>query len=181
MRLQVLAAALCLVGCAHSVDDGFAPIDASEEESGPQKELVCAPNFCGTIVDKSTGATADCGSCPGYQVCGDNGVANVCGAECVPLTSTLQSDSGPYDVSPACTYAFGPGWFDGYASNGVQIPGGCSYTNPDNCAQVYNTVPQDQPCSSSVCGVWWCCLDQPDAGIDPLLPGAVADNDGGLP
>lgn len=182
MKYGLLCAVMLCTGCGGaSTANLFSNWDAGPEAEAAPPELVCAPNFCGTIVDKTTGATADCGQCTGNTVCGDNGIANVCGAQCVPWTSDEQSDSGPYDVSPACTEALGPTWWVGYASGGVQLSAACSYTNPNNCVEIENPWPANGECSGSVCGIFWCCLNDPDAGIDPLLPGAVADGGTGLP
>lgn len=180
---KLLAVCLALTGCSSSsfVSISDAGLDATDEvETGVQKELVCGENFCGNIVDKTTGATADCGSCQGYNQCGDNGISNVCGSYCLPLTAP-DGDGGIYTVTPACTYALGPGWWAGYATGGLQFFSACHYMDPNNCALINNPWPSNGECAGTVCGNWYCCLNDPDAGINPLLPGAVANNDGGLP
>lgn len=174
---------LVLAGCSGGSDQTCSASDDAgmpAQEAGPSKELVCADNFCGNIVDKSTGITANCGSCYGHSQCGDNGVANACGSACLP-TVAPDGDGGLYTVSPACTYYFGPGWWAGYAANGLQFPANCNYANPNGCALINNPVPADGECGNNVCGNWYCCLDDPDAGYVPLLDGSVANNDGGLP
>lgn len=181
MKYLVAALAVLACGCANGGPDVVVEDITPDASAEAASELVCAPNFCGNIVDKNTGATADCGSCRGYSECGDNGVANVCGSACLPWVAN-DGDGGLYTVSPACTYAFGPGWWSGYAANGEQFAAACDYMNPDYCVEITNPYPpNDGPCSSSVCGTFWCCLDDPDGGINPLLPGSVASNDGGLP
>jgi hypothetical protein len=185
MKYIIAACAALLCGCAHggpgdNVDWSALP-DAGDAEAGPTLELVCAQDFCGTIVDKNTGATANCGSCTGYSECGDNGIANVCGSSCMPMVAS-DGDGGVYTVTPACNYAFGPAWWAGYAAAGEQFPPSCNYMDPNACVLITNPWPtNDEPCSGTVCGNWYCCLDDPDAGWNPLLPGAVANNDGGLP
>lgn len=178
----IVAGSACLAGglvaCQGSNYDPVIVECEGGSEAATPKELVCAPDFCGTIADKLTGATADCGSCPSGSQCGDNGKGNVCGSSCMPLTAS-DGDGGTYPVTPACTYAFGPDWNAGYGI-GLQFPPSCSYADPNNCLPIYND-PGNGPCAGTVCGAWICCVSDPDAGINPLLPGAVANNDGGLP
>ena len=170
----------CGCGGASSLDGATSTVvDAGTPDVAPIKELVCAEDFCGTIVDKVTGATANCGDCQGRSECGDNGIANVCGSSCMPLVAP-DGDGGVYTITPACDYAFGPGWNAGYGI-GLQFPYQCSYMDPNNCVPIDTQVPQGQPCASTVCGPWYCCVSDPDAGYNPLLPGAVAGGDGGLP
>lgn len=181
-RGMILMLALVSVGCGTPEGSTYFPNYVAPEagEAAPP-QLVCGTDFCGNIVDKNTGATANCGSCSGYSECGDNGIANICGSSCMPMVAP-DGDGGVYDISPACTYYFGPGWYTGYADNGVQFPPSCNYLDMSACAYITNPWPTNgSPCSGSVCGNWYCCLDQPDAGWNPLLPGAVANNDGGLP
>jgi hypothetical protein len=187
--VAVPACLLSLVACEGS---NYSPVFVEGCEGGtdatPPKELVCAADFCGNIVDKATGATADCGSCQGYSQCGDNGKANVCGSSCMPLMKSpagtaFCDDAGagctPYFTN-ACDLAFGPGWNAGYGV-GMQFPASCSYMDPNNCVAITNPWPANGECSGEVCGSFYCCVDNPDAGYNPLLPGAVAGNDGGLP
>lgn len=181
MKLGFLSVAVLCFGCggASALDLPSNP-DSGSTEASVKLELVCGPDFCGNITDKNTGITADCGSCQTGSVCGDNGVANVCGNSCVP-SSAPTVDGGSFDVSPACTYALGPNWWAGYASHGVQLEASCRYVDPYSCVEIDNPWPSDGVCSGTVCGWHWCCLDDPAAGIDYLLPGAVAGDDGGLP
>lgn len=170
----------CLLGCANgygSGEPGYTPIKDGGIEAAHSSELVCADNFCGQIVDKRTGATADCGKCQGYSQCGDNGIANVCGSSCMPLVAP-DGDGGTYPVTPACDLYFGPGWAAGYGT-ALQFPFACNYVDPTSCMPIYNQEVTNEPCASSVCGPWLCCVVSPDAGA--LLPGAVVEGDGGLP
>lgn len=187
MKLGLLFAALvpaCLAGvygCASGSSD-YSPIieTCDAGDAAPPKELVCAADFCGTIVDKVTGATADCGQCQGYSQCGDNGKGNVCGSSCLPYVNQDQATYGKYDVR-ACDYYFGgAGWGQGYGTE-LEFPPSCSYMDPNNCVPIYNPWPSNGACSGAVCGAFYCCVSNPDAGINPLLPGAVAGGDGGLP
>lgn len=177
--IAVCAALLC-VGCSdHTADTGW-PDSSVDVEAGTTLELVCAYNFCGNIVDTNTGATADCGSCQGYAQCGDNGVANICGSVCMPLVSS-DGDGGTYPLTPACNYQLGLDWWVGYAS-GVQFPSACNYMDPNACILINNPWPPNRVCGGTVCGSWYCCVDDVEAGLNPLLPGYIANNDaGGLP
>lgn len=178
LSLRYLALLACF-GCGSSDNSASAPVDAGADvDAATPKELVCASNFCGHIVDKVNGAEADCGDCT-YGQCGDNGIANVCGAACMPLTAP-DGDGGTYHITPACDYLAGPGWGAGYGEE-LQFPGACNYMNPDNCVYITISSPPNKPCGPTVCGNWYCCVSNPDAGVSPYLPGAVANNDGGLP
>lgn len=168
---------LGLLACSGaSNSDLFARTDAGQEVSDAAlpKELVCASSFCGTIADKVTGATADCGSCPSGSQCGDNGIGNVCGSSCMPYMN-----QGALDTR-ACDYAFGSGWGQGYGTE-MEFPPSCFYMDPSVCVPIYNPWPSNGACSGAVCGAFYCCVSDADAGYNPLLPGAVAGNDGGLP
>ena len=79
-------------------------------------------------------------------------------ASCIPLTKTV-----------ACDEALGKDWGQGYGTE-LQIPYTCSYINQKACAPIH--IANE---------FWWCCVDNPDAGYPALNPGAVANNDGGLP
>src|ERR1700722_826820 len=73
----------CVLGCSGAnKDELFGDAWVSDADAGPKLQLVCADNFCGKIVDKGTGLTVNCGACTTNGVCGDNGIANVCGAQC---------------------------------------------------------------------------------------------------
>ncbi len=182
MKLGLLIVSALVPGLVACGGSNYSPIIETCEggtDAAPAKELVCASNFCGTIADKVTGATADCGQCQAGTQCGDNGVANVCGSACIPLTAP-DGDGGTYTVTPACDYYFGSGWGTGYGTE-LQFPGSCLYTNPATCVPIDIPADPTKPCGATVCGSWICCADNPDGGYPALLPGAVANNDGGLP
>ena len=174
MRHKYIAALILLCGCGQNTDPGF-PHDASISTSldgGPIIQLVCAADFCGNIVDKNTGITANCGACPSYSVCGDNNIPNVCGTACIPLRN---------NDTAACDFHFGSGWGEQYGTE-EQFSGACNYINTNACEPQINVpYPNIGPCAANVCGTWWCCVSNPDAGVNPLLPGSIANNDGGLP
>jgi len=180
-HIIAVCATIFACGCANGGPDATWSVDASSDvDASVAQELVCGSDFCGNIVDKTTGATANCGSCPSYAECGDNGIANICGAACIPFTS-LREDGGIYPVTQACDYYFGPAWWTGYASGGEQFPSACNYMNQLYCVEINNPQEPNKPCANTVCGSFWCCLYDITDGINPLLPGAVANNDGGSP
>lgn len=190
MRLNSLVVCFAIVtlslcACAYGTADNtseFANSDAGTTvaiDAGSKLELVCGSNFCGNVVDKNTGATANCGGCPASQECGDNGTANLCGSECMPMTAPTD-DAGTYLITPACDLYFGPNWGAGYGTQ-MQFPPGCNFTNGNTCVAIFNQVIPNEPCGPTVCGSWICCVDNPEAGVPALLPGAIANNDGGLP
>jgi hypothetical protein len=179
LGLRHIALLILAAGCSSSNYNPVVACDAGTD-SAPTKELVCAKDFCGKIVDKNTGATADCGSCQGYSQCGDNGKANVCGSSCMPIENQDQKTYGKYDVR-ACDYYFGGSVWGSQYGTEMEFPPSCSYMDPNNCLPIYNAWPANGVCSGAVCGAFYCCVSNLDGGVNPLLPGAMADNDGGLP
>lgn len=175
MKLGMFLLVPLCVSCGGATQPFDNPSDAGvNADTKPALELVCAENFCGNLVDKNTGAAANCGSCASTEQCGDNGVANVCGSACMPLVEAS------HIVTPACDLAFGFGWATGYGTP-VQIPAQCGFTNPLTCMEIDNQVLRGKPCAGTVCGPWICCADNLDAGTPALLPGSIANSDGGLP
>lgn len=178
LRCLALSIALLAIGCSNG---DYSPIIVACDagDAAPIKELVCGADFCGRMVDKNTGATADCGNCPSGSECGDNGISNVCGAACLPVTNTDVATYGKYNVA-ACDYSFGQGWGQGYGTE-MQFPYACNYPNQATCVPIHVASEPNKPCGATVCGDWWCCVDNVDAGYPALNSGAVANNDGGLP
>lgn len=179
LRCLALSIALLVVGCSNG---DYSPIkaapDAGSVDATPVVSLVCAEDFCGTITDKKTGSTTDCGSCREGTQCGDNNISNVCGASCLPYTNSDVVKYGKYNTT-SCDYYLGQYWGMGYGTE-MQFPSSCNYMDTNNCLKInIPAKPNEDGCK--ICGEWWCCVSDPDAGVNPLLPGAVSNNDGGLP
>lgn len=177
MRIRLLLAACFMWGCS-----GVSPYDLSsdagaQEDTGPRLELVCGPGFCGNISDRNTGATAHCGDCLPGMTCGDNNVPHVCGNACLPLLNQDPATYGTYNTA-ACDYYYGPNWSQGYGTE-QQYSSTCNYIDQTSCNSITLWAPPGTPCT--ICGAWWCCVNNPDAGFNALLPNAVATDDGGLP
>lgn len=173
----LIGAVVILSGCAYNeVDRHYdlpdTGVDALQDIA---VRLVCQTNSCGTLVDKYSGTTTDCGECQAKTQCGDNNMPNVCGDACLP---NLNND-GTNDTN-ACNFFYdSPAWGTRYGTQ-VQYPYACNYANPLNCEVAINPWPADGICSPDVCEIVWCCVSNPDAGTYPLLPGSVASSDAGI-
>ena len=124
----------------------------SSPDAGCTSTVTCTPvggEYCGTIGNGCPGGSIDCGTCPGTQVCSDEGIC-LGGPSCVPLSCN--------------------------ASASVQYCGtigdGCG--SSVNCG----TCPSGQTCTGGVCVVNGCVPTTCNSGGAQYC-GTIGDGCGG--